>query len=179
MTKYTSWLNEFAYVGNGLTEGTIENALLDFFYEGISPWIKSFGYSWSDQEDKIARKFLRTCYDIHTTSKLDSKYTLLIPEPRHRNYNEDRESFDFIVDTPSFVELLDTWNFRDEVVGTRLDYLLREFCYVWIDVTSGKPGEWTQRMIEADTDDYSDEDRNLNGNVLPDGNWNRRKHDLY
>lgn len=176
--KYTNWLNEFAYVGNGLAEGTIENAMLHFFYDGVSPWIKGFGYSWCDDEQKIARKFLRFCYDVYTTSNMDTKYTLQVPEPRHRDFPEDRDTFEFIADTPSFVELLEIWKFRDEIVGTRLDYLLREFCYVWINVQSGKPGAWTQAALDAESDADSEEDR-ANTNVLPDGNWSRRKYDLY
>lgn len=179
MISYNDWLNEFAYVGKGITEGTMEEAMLHFFYEGISPWIQGFGYSWSDHEDKIARKFLRFCYAIYTTASLDTKYTLEAPEPKHRNYVEDRDTFDYIVDTRSFIDFLDIWKFRDEIVGTRLEYLLREFCYVWINVHSGKPGAMTQAAIDADMDDMSDEERAANSNALPDGNWNRRKHDLY
>jgi hypothetical protein len=175
---YKKWLTEFAYVGKGLTEGTMEDAMLHFFYEGVSPWIQGFGYSWSNEENVIARKFLRLCYAIHTTSMMDPKYTLEVPEPRHRDYQEDRDTFNYIVDTRSFIDMLDVWKFRDEIVGTRLDYLLREFCYVWINVQSGKPGAWTQAALDAESDADSEEDR-ANTNVLPDGNWSRRKYDLY
>ena len=175
---YNKWLNEFAYIGKGLTEGTMKEAMLHFFYVGISPWIKGFGYSWSDDDATIANKFLRFCYTIHTTVAMDTKYTLEVPEPRHRNYSEDRDTFEFLVDTRSFIDLLDVWTFRDEIVGTRLDYLLREFCYVWINVHTGRPGALTQSALDADMDEISDEDR-VGINHLPDGNWNRLKHDLY
>ena len=177
MTTYTEWLNEFAYVGNGLTEGTMKDAMLHFFYQGISPWIQGFGYSWNQSEDTIARKFVRLCYDIASTSAMDSKYVLIVPEPMHRDLPEDRDTFDFIVDTWSFVELMDDWTCRHEIVGTRLEYLLREFCYVWIDVDSGQAGTRTRLILDADADNGSDDDRN--GAMLPDGNWSRRKHDLY
>ena len=178
VSNYSTWLHTTTYIGNGVSEDTTENAMLHFFYEGVSPWIQSFGYSWNDDEASIARKFVRFCYTIYTTSRMDPKYILVSPEPRHRDYNEDRDTFEFIIDTQSFTDFLEVWKFRDEVVGTRLDYLLREFCYVWIDVTSGKPGAWTQCSLDANTDEYSDDDH-ANGNILPDGNWSRRKHDLY
>lgn len=174
--KFSQWLNESAYIGKGITEGTVKDAMLHFFYQGVSPWIQGFGYSWSQSEDCIARKFVRACYDIASTSLMDSKYTLEAPEPRHRNLVEDRDTFDFLVDTQSFVELLEEWECYDQVVGTRLDFLLREFCYVWINVESGQAGTRTMKILEADTDNGSDDDRNGN---IPDGNWSRRKHDLY
>ena len=175
-SKYLEWLDQFAYIGKGMTEGTVKDAMLHFFYQGISPWIQGFGYSWTQSEDIIARKFVRLCYDIASTSLMDNKYGLQIPEPRHRNLLEDRETFDFLVDTQSFVEIMDDWEFRTEVIGTRLDYLLREFCYIWIDVESGPPGVRTNHILDADSDNASDEERST---VLPDGNWSRRKYDLY
>ena len=177
MLRYTEWMNEFAYVGKGVTEGTIEEALLHFFHGGICPWIKSFGYRWNAfNDDIIAQKFLRLCYDIYYTLQLKSTYILQAPEPIHRNLVEDRETFELLVDTSSFIDLLEQWDFRTEIVGTRFDYLIVEFCYVWIDVTNGKPGNITQNLLDADNE-YDSEDDRLNG--VPDVNWNRRKYDLY
>lgn len=179
MKSYTEWLQESSYVGNGMSQGTTKDAMLHFFYQGVSPWVQRFGYSWSQSEDIIARKFVRLCYDITMTSAMKSTYTLQAPNPRHRDFPEDRDTFDFLVDTWSFVELMSQWECCSPPVGTRLDYLLREFCYVWVDVESGKPGSRTAAILEAEYDNDSDEDRYGNTILLPDGNWGRRKHDLY
>lgn len=175
MISYCEWMNESVYVGKGVTEGSMRDALLHLFYEGISPWIKSFGYTWTNDDTVIAMKFLRFCYDIHITLLMGDRYILETPDPQHRNLLEDRETFDFIVDHWSFAELLEEWKFRDEIVGTRLDYLLREFCYVWIDVTSGKPGSWTNKALELEYEEVEEE----LGATLPDTNWSRNRHDLY
>jgi len=175
---YTEWLNTFSYVGKGVAEGTIENALLHFFYEGVSPWIRSAGYDWTDTEHAIALKFLRFCHLLCETSHMDIKYSLQVPFPNHRDLQEDRDTFDSLLDTQSFVDFMEEWSFYDFIVGTRLDYLLREFCYVWIDVHSGKPGTITQAVLDAIENGESDEDA-TNGYLLPDGNWSRRKYDLY
>ena len=39
-----------------------------------------------------------------------------------------------------------------------------------------KAGGWTRKTLEMNEDNTSDDDR---GVILPDGNWSRRKHDLY
>ena len=176
MISYCQWMKETTYIGKGVSEGTTRDALLHFFYEGISPWITSFGYTWVNSESYVAKKFLRFCYDIHVTLLMGDKYTLDIPEPQHRDFLEDRDTFEFTVDHWSFGELLEEWAFRNEIVGTRLDYLLREFCYVWIDVTAGKPGTWTKKSLDAEYEEIDDEER---GVVLPDANWSRNKYDLY
>lgn len=178
MLTYTDWLNEFSYVGKGISEGTIENALLHFFYEGVSPWIRRCGYEWTDTEHAIAVKFLRFCFLVHETSQMDTKYTLDAPLPNHRDFQEDRDTFDSLLDTQSFVDFMEEWSFYDFIVGTRLDYLLREFCYVWIDVQSGKPGTMTKAVLDAISENGDSDEDAANG-YLPDGNWSRRKHDLY
>ena len=177
MLLFTDWLKEFAYVGKGIAEGTIENSLLHFFYEGLTPFIHSSGYKWLETENAIATKFLRFCYILYETSHMDSKYTLEVPAPRHRGLQEDRDTFDLILDTRCFIDLMDEWSHCDIIIGTRLDYLLREFCYVWLDVESGKPGTKTQIALDASSENDSD-DENKN-TMIPDGNWSRRKYDLY
>lgn len=179
MLRYSEWMNEFAYIGKGVTEGTVEEALLHFFHCGISPWIKSYGYSWNAfNDDIIAKKFLKFCYDIYRT--VQSKNCSMIlesPEPRHRNLPEDWDTFDLIVDVASLTDFLEKWDFRTEIVGTRFDYLIRDFCYVWIDVTSGKPGTLTQKLLDAQNEEGgTDDERDY---ALPEGNWDRNKNTLY
>jgi hypothetical protein len=152
----------------------MEEAMLSFFYDGVNNWITEAGYKWIDNEDVIARKFVYLCYSIQDVLDKGSNYSLDAPEPKHRNYEEDRETFDLFLDTSSFVDLLDDWCFREEVVGTRLDYLIKEFCYVWIDVTSGKPGTFTQKYLTAEEEDANEEEFN----TVPD-TWSKKKWDLY
>lgn len=174
-SKYCQWKNSFAYVGKGVSEGTMEEAMIHFFYDGLSPWLQSFGYKWAMTEHQVSYKFLRLCYDIHCTLKMDPKYTLEPPEPPHRNLIEDRETFDYFIDSSSFIEFLEEWSFRDDIVGTRFEHLLLEFCYVWINPFSGPPGTYTQKILDANDDELSDEDNS----IYPESNWSRRKYDLY
>ena len=148
---FADWLNQHAYIGRGSQEGSVEEAILYFFYEGLNPFIRNCGYQWSNQDDSVvARKFLYLCYMIHTTPHgMDLK----IPGPNHRNHSYDRETFEHIVDTFTFNDFLFEWSFCHEVCGTRFDHLIKEFCYNWIDVTSGNPGKMTQKILDAEAEE--------------------------
>jgi hypothetical protein len=164
-------MNQFAYVGPGIAEGTIKEAMLHFFYDGVSPWISECGYSWLEDEDVVAKKFLYLCYTIHKALK--GGYDLKAPMPNHRDYDEDRDTFDYFVDSRCLVELLDAWEFRNEIVGTRFDHLIKEFCYIWIDVSSGRPGTFTQKILTAEEEEYSDEE------IVAVDIWSKKRWDLY
>lgn len=164
-------MNQFAYVGCGIAEGTIKEAMLHFFYDGVSPWISDCGYSWLEDEDVVAKKFLYLCYTIHKALK--GGYDLKAPVPNHRDYDEDRETFDYFVDTGSLVDFLEAWKFRDEIVGTRFDYIIKEFCYVWINVSTGPPATFTQKVLTAEEEGYSDEE------ITAVDTWSKKRWELY
>ena len=176
MLSFSQWKNQFAYIGPGVSEsneGTMEEAMLVFFYNGVSPWIKDIGYKWSQDDGKIARKFVYLCYMIDTTSRMYDK-DLEPPEPMHRNLEEDRETFDYFVDTTELINFLADWEFRDEIVGTRFDHLIKEFCYIWVDVCSGRPGTFTQKIFDAEAEMEEEEDYYAG----PDTS-SKKKWDLY
>ena len=175
--NFYDWKNQFAYVGPGTCEGqegTMEEAMLVFFYNGVSPWINEIGYKWSNEEDIIAKKFVHLCYMIDTTSRMYDK-DLDPPNANHRDFEEDRETFDYFVDTTELIEFLSKWEFRTEVVGTRFDHLIKEFCYTWVDVCSGRPGTFTQRIFDAEAEADAEDELQYSG---PDTS-SKKKWDLY
>jgi len=174
--KYSDWLLTPVYMNAGVTEVTMQEAMSEFFFCGVCHWVNYCGYSWSMSDADIHRKFMNFAYTLCSTLDASKTATLQPPYPNHRDLPDDRETFDLYADMLSFTGFLNNWHFRDEIVGTRLDFLIREFCYTWIDVEKGKPGRWTQAVIDMNEEDNSDDDR---GFMLPDGNWSRRKHDLY
>jgi hypothetical protein len=94
---------------------------------------------------------------IDTTRRMDSQYSIKCPDPEHRNLVEDRDVYDFYLDTFTFNDFLEYWS-DSPIVGSRFDYLFKEFIYIWIDVTSGKPGLMTQKILDADKEDDSEEE---------------------
>jgi hypothetical protein len=176
MLSFYNWKNQIAYAGPGCLEsqeGTMEEAMLVFFYDGVCRWIRDIGYKWSQDDHIVAKKFVHLCYMINTTAKMHDK-DLEPPMPYHRNLDEDRETFDYFVDTTQLIEFLEVWDFRTEVVGTRFEHLIKEFCYCWVDVRSGKPGTFTQRIFDAEAELEAEEEL-LSG---PDTS-SKKKWDLY
>jgi hypothetical protein len=178
MLSFDQWKLQETYMRNTVVETTMEEAMLDFFYNGITPWIQGCGYSWINGDSKeVARHFLRFCYELQKTIEAGDTYILQIPKPKHRNLPEDLDTFQSYVDSWGFTEMLSNWSFYDQIVGSRLDNLIVDFTYNWVDVEKGLPGRWTQKTIEMNEDEKSDDERAQNN--VPDGNWSRRKHDLY
>ena len=155
--SFSSWKRQTTFIGKGSYEGTMEQAVLYFFYDGVCPFVKGIGYKWITSDNEIARRFLQLCYMIHTTRRMEDKYSIKCPDPEHRNLVEDRDVYDFFLDTFTFNDFLEHWS-DSPIVGSRFDYLFKEFIYIWIDVTSGKPGSMTQKILDADKDDDSEED---------------------
>jgi hypothetical protein len=177
MLSFQQWKSQPAYFRHTAIETTMEEVILDFFHNGLTPWINSRGYSWLNPSEYVTRSFLQFCYKLNETVKAGDQFNLELPEPKHRNLPEDLDTFQSFADSFSFTELLSNWSCYDQIIGTRLDNLIMDFTYNWIDVERGAPGRWTQKTIEMNEEEMSDEERTQNN--IPDGNWSRRKHDLY
>ena len=175
---YIRWKNTPAYWRDTVTETTMEEIMLDFFDYGVTAWINDCGYKWNAPHDYIARKFVRFAYMLQQVIKSRGETDLWINYTSHRNLEEDLETFDHFADFPSFHDMIEKWeSFYPDLVGTRYDYLIRDFCYIWVNVESGAPGRWTESTLAIDDDIYSDDERAFNG--LPDAKWYKSRNDLY
>lgn len=172
--SYSKWCKEMTYYRGGLTEATMKEIMLDFFHSGITPLIHKCGYSWSEKPEMIAEKFVQFAYMVSTSVKDSSTLYLQAPQPNHRNLPEDRETFDMYFDTTILVNFLDSWKCYNEIVGTRLEFLIKEFCYIWVNVIHGTPGKWTQVTLDMNKEQDSEDEF-----ITTDANWRKEKHDLY
>jgi hypothetical protein len=161
----------------------MEEAMLDFFYRGITVWVHDCSYEWSTDEQVVARKFLYFCYTVCRTLAFNVRFnrndTIEPPPPNHRNLPEDIDTFQKFADDTLFSDMLSEWRDRYEIVGTLLDHKIRDFCYVWIDVEHGEPGLWTQGTLEMNNEGKSEEEIAMGTAGIPDGNWSKRKNDIY
>ncbi len=181
--SYNDWLQQSVLFSGTITEVSMEEAILDFFYRGVTVWIHDCGYEWSTDEPVVGRKFLYFCYMICRTLAFNARFnkndTIEAPEPNHRNFPEDLDTFQHFADDISFSDMLSEWRDRYEIVGTLLDHKIRDFCYVWIDVEYGEPGSWTEGTLEMNNEGKSDYEMAMAAGGLPDGNWSKRKNDMY
>lgn len=182
--SYNDWLQQSVLFSGTITNVSMEEAMLDFFYRGVSVWIHDCGYDWSTDECVVGRKFLYFCYILDRTLDYNMRFkkddTIEAPAPNHRNLPEDLDTFQQFADDASFSDMLIEWRDRYEIVGTLLDHKIRDFCYVWIDVEMGRPGSWTEVTLEMNNE-AADEDGSGLGYMasIPDGNWSKRKNDIY
>ena len=174
--SFMSWKMSVAYLRDSHIETTMEEAMLDFFYNGLSTWLQDSHYEWLLPEEEISRKFVRLCYMIHKTIKSDGKTHIQIENVNHRDLLEDEDAFDLFASNSSFVDMLADWACYANIIGTKYEHLMRDFCYVWADVERGVPGRWTQTTLHMDDEIHSDDER---GNGLPDSNWSKTKNELY
>ena len=171
------WMDLPCILGKGVEMGTKRESILYFFYEGLSPWIQSFGYKWIEQEYLIASYFIRFCYTTERTLSLGTRFTLKCPIPNHRNDPEDRNTFEYLITTDDFLGLIDEWELEIPILKSRLQYCVLDFCYTWINVESGRPGDRTQKNL--DELNYNSEEDDTQNHNLPDAYSKRRKNDLY
>ena len=171
-----SWKMSPAYLRDSHISVTMEEAMLDFFYNGISLWLQDSKYRWLSSEDHIANKFIKLCYMIYQANKSSYMKGIQINQVTHRDLVEDEETFDLFANISSFTDMLANWTCYPNIAGTKYQLVLRDFCYVWADVEHGAPGRWTQTTLEMDDEIHSDDER---GNGLPDTNWSKNKNELY
>jgi hypothetical protein len=174
--SFTSWKMSLAYLRDSHIETTMEEAVLDFFYNGLSRWLQDSEYTWSMPEDDIADKFVRLCYMINQASKSSYMKGIQINKVNHRDLLEDVETFDLFANISSFADMLDNWSCYSNIVGTKYDLIMRDFCYVWADIEGGAPGRWTQTTLEMDDEIYSDDEKVYNWQ--PETNWRKSNSDM-
>ena len=112
-----------------------------------------------------------------TYVSLGQRYTHQCPIPKHRNDPEDRNTFEYVISSDDFLNLIDNWDVEIPILKSRLQLYLLDFCYTWINVESGRPGYRTQKNL--DELNYNSEEEDLQNHNLPDAYSKRRKNDLY
>jgi hypothetical protein len=180
--SFNEWCDAFAYIGPGVEEGTNEDAAYDFFNHYLSPWVTSYGYKWNDSNmSTMTKKFTRLAYAMYCADK-HSKYSVTLPNPPHRNLQEDRDTFDHLIGLSAFADFCEAAAEAYPPVSSRESYSIYEFCYTFINPEAGPPGTYTQRVLDEmahDSDDDQPGSNRASNSALPDAYANRRKHDLY
>lgn len=179
------WANGPAYIGRGVEEGTLGESINHFFYEILTPWVEAHGYSWQGAVGTVAKRFRDMIYcldDIrYRNSVYGTKYHMKMPSALHRDFPEDRETFDHVVSHVDFAEFCARECDTLHILGLPEDSNILEFCYLHVNVEAGAPGRRTAAYLDALAEHSDDDDTGGKaGNAaLPDGYMNRRKNDLY
>jgi hypothetical protein len=165
-------------------DSNVEDAKF-FFQKALNPWIQRCGYSWTMDLDKVEQKFIKFAYaleDVHSYNRAagSERYRIELPEVTHRNFPEDRDTYDLFVDLYSFSDLLDEWREHYTLLENPMIHLLYEFCYLYVDVEDGQPGKFTEKALDADKDsDDEDSGKGISNTALPDMYDRRQRNELY
>jgi hypothetical protein len=175
---YREWCSTEGWDGTNF-----ENAAY-FVKHHLTPWIESFGYIWRHSDEMITRLFSQFAYamtDVDLENRMTGRnFRLGLPAVQHRNLPEDRQTYELFVGLDDFAEFLDEVKMDYQVLESSSSHLLYDFCYLYVDVTSGTPGRFTQKALDADVDtDEEDSGKGIANTNLPDAYANRRKNDLY
>jgi hypothetical protein len=120
------------------------------FASSIRVWMKSLGYT---MEERLTKELSLWMYRLYVQEIARRRYgePVYIPEPNHRNTQDDYDRYNMIVDTEAVMNFMDEWSHVedmdvDSIIGKRIRYELQEFLYYVLDLESSKQGRVVARI---------------------------------
>ena len=131
------------------------------FAESIRKWMGKLGYKMEDRLNKELSYWLYRLY-VQEIARKNHGAPVHIPEPLHRNTQEDYDRYNDIVTINDVDTFMSEWSNAEDmdeksIIGKRVLYELQEFLYSVIDLESSKQGRFIARLWE-DSESNSDTD---------------------
>jgi len=170
MNDFQLWLDQWVWVEN--TQVRRRSCIPDFA-DALTEFMKLNGYSMTSEWRYGHMVVAKWMYRIHSNECDKYKYhkSLDYPEPFHRNWQEDYDEFQHILDTNTVSNFMENWKLYEDFdpetrLGQQIINELQLLLYPYIDMDRSKNGI---RVAEAMEDSDSDSE-----------NWNRsNKVDVY
>ena len=143
------WRSQPVWVGANKWERSV---FLRDFATSIRKWMKTLGYT---MEHRLENQLSLWLYRIYVQEvALKKSEEVYIPEPEHRNTEDDYEQYNMVVDHHEVTKFMNEWSmFQDmdvnSIVGKRVWYGLQEFLYSLINLESSKQGRLIARMWDT------------------------------
>lgn len=160
---YKVWLDQYVWVCDNRKE--MRRNYLGEFQEELTKWMKKKGYEM-DKEWNNKRIISKWLYAIHVVELVKKERVggLEYPYPNHRNWPEDRDTYEVYVRSDDIEEFLLTWRTNEDFdpetrVGQRVREEILELIYIYLDLDSSKHGKKIARIMANDSDDEYDEDK--------------------
>ena len=154
---YIVWRSQPVWIGATRCE---RRAFINEFAVSIRKWMKTLGYTMEHRMDKELSLWL---YRLHVQEIARKKSEpVFIPEPTHRDTQDDFDQYNFIVNHEAVSQLMNEWsNTQDmdvnSIVGKRVWYELQDFLYSMIDLESSKQGRLIARLWDSSGSNSDDE----------------------
>lgn len=131
------------------------------FAGSIRSWMSKLGYTMEDRLDKELSFWLYRLY-VQEIARKNHKEAVYIPEPLHRNTQEDYDHYNDVITINDVDKFMKGWSHaedmdEDSIIGNRILYELQDFLYSVIDLETSKQGRLIASLWE-NTDSNSDSD---------------------
>jgi hypothetical protein len=159
---FQNWMNQWVWVSD--SEKLRRREYIPYFKKELEAWMKERGYEmdgyWKNQN--VVSRWL---YAIHVVEivKKDRIGGIEYAEPNHRNWPEDRDTYEVHVMQDDIDSFLDKWETNEDFdKETRVGQRVREDClrflYIFLDLDASKRGKEISRIM-LDTDDEEEDEK--------------------
>jgi hypothetical protein len=159
---YNLWLDQWVWVTDN--EKMRRRDYIPVFKKEIEEWMKRRGYDM-DMSWKSKNVVGRWLYCIHVVEIVKQQRVggIEYAEPNHRNWPEDRDTYEVYVNQDDIEEFLWNWRTNEDMsietrVGQRVRDEILRFLYIFLDLETSKRGRTIARIM-ADTDDEDDDEK--------------------
>ena len=127
-------------------------AFIGEFALAIRKWMKTLGYT---MEHRLEKELSLWLYRLHVQEIALKKHDpVFIPEPNHRNTQDDYDQYNMVVDHEAVRQLMSEWSTVqdmdvDSIIGKRVWYELQDFLYSMVDLESSKQGRLIARLWDT------------------------------
>jgi hypothetical protein len=154
---YAVWRSQLVW-RNGI-EQYERREFINEFAESIRIWMGKLGYKMEDRLNKELSFWLYRIY-IQEIARKNHGAGVYIPEPLHRNTQEDYEHYNNIITIHDVDVFMCEWSNAEDmddksIIGKRVLYELQDFLYNVIDIESSKQGRLIAKLWE-DSDSNSE-----------------------
>ena len=138
------WMSEEVWLSGGIK--CLRKEFLVDFADSIRVWMKTLGYTMEPRLYKELSMWLYRIYVQEIARKRHGR-PVYIPEPFHRDTQDDRDQYEMVVSHDTVSEFMDEWSSVqdmdvDSFVGKRVWYEIHEFLYSVINLDASKQGRF-------------------------------------
>lgn len=159
--SFERWLEQPVWVAEHLEKRSV---VFRDFYLSLTRFMKKNGYIMDSRWSNTKMNYLMNwMYRIWLEEYVRSNFNkeVYVPEPKHRDTEEDYDYFNCIIDSEKISEFMNEWSSVEDFdsssrLGYRIQYELQEFLYSFIDLERSKHGHMVARIWEDSGSDSDD-----------------------
>ncbi len=163
---FKDWLNQHIWVSD--SEKAPRKTYIPALYYELTSFMKSKGYMMDGRWGRGPMIVARWLYaiHIHEVARKRSYEPIGYPEIHHRDWEEDRDVFDFHIDIQAVEAFMKVWrsveDFNPETrQGFRTQVELPTLLYTYVDIDESYQGRKLARTLETSDSEASDRDEDL------------------